>query len=131
MNRSKLDNWKRKIEKKFLMEANPKSPIIGRWNITEIEAWDPEFFNMEVQAFIEYGPDSRGRFQFCLVQGFMDHCLMERDGKPSVEWSWEGSDEMDPACGRGWATLEEDGKLSGRIFIHDGDSSAFTAERNR
>ena len=33
------------------MEANPKSPIIGRWNITEMEAWDPESFNMEVQAF--------------------------------------------------------------------------------
>lgn len=41
------------------------------------------------------------------------------------------SDEMDPACGRGWAALEKDGKLSGRIFIHDGDSSAFTAELSR
>jgi hypothetical protein len=86
---------------------------------------------MEVQAFIEFGPDNTGSFQFCLVQGLMDHCLTERNGKSSVEWSWEGSDETDPACGRGWATLEEDGKLSGRIFIHDGDSSAFTAERNR
>ncbi len=113
------------------MEANSKSPIIGRWNITEMEAWDPESFNMEVHAFIEFGPDSRGRFQFCLVQGFMDYCLTDRDGKPSVEWSWEGSDEMDPASGRGRAILEEDGKLSGRIFIHDGDSSAFIAELSR
>lgn len=113
------------------MEANPKLPIVGRWNITEMEAWYPESFDMEVQAFIEFSPDSRGRFQFCLVQSFMDYCLMERDGKSSVEWSWEGSDEMDPACGQGLAALEKDGKLSGRIFIHDGDSSAFTAERSR
>lgn len=90
LNRSEPENWKRKTEKKFLMEANSKSPIIGRWNITEMETWAPESFNMEVQAFIEFGPDSKGRFQFCLLQGFMDYCLMERDGKPSVEWSWEG-----------------------------------------
>ncbi|MHC4173998.1 MAG: hypothetical protein ACYTBX_10040 [Planctomycetota bacterium] len=103
--------------------------IIGRWIITEMESWDPESFNMEVQAFVEFGPEGRGRFQFCLVQGFMDYCVTERDGEPAVEWSWEGSDEMDPACGRGWAVLEKAGKLRGRIFIHNGDDSAFTADR--
>ncbi len=112
------------------MESKPKLQIIGRWDITEMEAWEPESFNMEVQAFIEFSPNGRGRFQFCLVHGFMDYCMAERNGKPSAEWSWNGSDEMDSACGRGWATLDEDGKLYGRIFIHDGDSSAFTAKRS-
>jgi hypothetical protein len=46
-----------------------------------------------------------------------------------VEFSWEGNDESDPASGRGWAVLEEDGSLSGRIFFHLGDDSGFTAVR--
>jgi len=94
-----------------------------------METWDPKFFNEEAQAFFEFGPDQRGSLQFCLVQGIMDYYLTERDGKPAVEWSWEGSDEMDSASGRGWAVLEEDGKLHGRVFIHDGDHSAFVAKR--
>lgn len=112
-------------------KALSRSAIRGCWIITEMEAWDPEAFNLEVQAFVEFGPEGRGRFQFCLVQGFMDCCLFEKDGKPAVEWSWEGSDEMDPACGRGWAVLDDDGRLTGKLFIHDGDSSTFIAERNR
>jgi hypothetical protein len=111
-------------------ESEYQSPIIGRWNITEMQTWAPEAFNVEVQAFIEFGPNGKDRFQFCLVQGFMDYCVGEKNGKPSVEWSWDGSDEMDHACGRGWAVLDEDGKLSGKIFIHDGDSSTFIAEAN-
>jgi hypothetical protein len=31
--------------------------------------------------------------------------------------------------GRGWAVLEEDGSLRGRIFFHLGDDSGFTAAR--
>ncbi|HEX5299410.1 MAG TPA: hypothetical protein VFW50_20690 [Streptosporangiaceae bacterium] len=33
------------------------------------------------------------------------------------------------ASGRGWAVLEENGSLSGRIFFHLGDDSGFTAVR--
>jgi hypothetical protein len=54
---------------------------------------------------------------------------VERDGRPCVEFSWEGNDECDPASGRGWAVLEEDGSLRGRIFFHLGDDSGFTAVR--
>jgi hypothetical protein len=46
-----------------------------------------------------------------------------------VEFSWEGNDESDPASGRGWAVLEEDGSLSGRIFFHLDDDSGFTPVR--
>ncbi|MHC4574226.1 MAG: hypothetical protein ACYS76_08855 [Planctomycetota bacterium] len=118
-----------KRQKHDATESECPSPIIGRWIITEMEAWGPESLNMEVQAFIEFDPDGGGQFQFCLVQGFVDCCLTERKGKPSVEWSWEGSDEMDPACGRGWAIVEKDGTLRGRVFIHNGDSSEFAAVR--
>ena len=47
-----------------------------------------------------------------------------RDGKPAVEFTWDGNDEMDPAQGRGWAVLEGE-ELRGEIFFHLGDESSF------
>jgi hypothetical protein len=38
---------------------------------------------------------------------------------------------MDPTCGRGWAKLDADDRLRGRLFFHLGDDSAFTAMRER
>jgi hypothetical protein len=40
-----------------------------------------------------------------------------------------GNDECDPASGRGWAVLQDDGSLRGRIFFHLGDDPEFTAVR--
>ena len=33
------------------------------------------------------------------------------------------------ASGRGWAALQLDGSLTGHIYYHKGDDSAFRAER--
>ena len=59
----------------------------------------------------------------------MDCRLGERDGKASVEWSWDGNDEHHPAMGRGWAVLEDTGLLTGVIFFHLGDESTFRAKK--
>jgi len=103
--------------------------IAGRWRITEMEMWDSDYFNMEVDAFIEFGSDGTGTFQFGLVRGWMDCRLTHRDDKPAVEWSWEGNDESDPATGRGWVILEGNRTITGRIFIHQGEDSSFRAEK--
>ena len=58
----------------------------------------------------------------------MDTRSVDRDGRPGIEFSWEGNDEMDPAAGRGWATVGPDGWLEGRISFDLGDDSAFRAE---
>lgn len=63
------------------------------------------------------------------VEGVVDARFVERDGRPAVEFSWVGFDELDQANGRGWAVLGSDGALSGGIFFHHGDDSAFRAER--
>jgi hypothetical protein len=94
-----------------------------------MEAWTREDCDLEVPAFIEFRPRGTGEFQFILVSGWIDYRLVERDGKPAVEWSWDGSDEMDPCSGRGWAVLEAPRRLVGRIFFHRGDDSAFKAEK--
>jgi hypothetical protein len=88
-------------------KPKPKSPFQGRWHIVAMSGWDEEYFNEEVQAFIEFGPNQGGSFQFGYVQGETDYLEGLRDGEPCVEWSWEGADGADgtPMSGRGWAKL--------------------------
>ena len=109
-------------------KRKPDSPFVGRWHIVSMTEWDEDYFNEEVQAFIEFAPDGVGEFQFGYVRGEMDCRLTTRDGEPAVEWTWDGQDEMDPAQGRGWAVLKGD-ELHGMIFFHQGDDSGFVAKR--
>lgn len=105
------------------------SELIGRWRIDWMEVWGRDALDLLGPAFIEFDDDVLGEFRFIAVNGHM-HCdYCERNGKPGVEFSWEGNDERDAASGRGWAVLEPDGILKGRIYIHLGDHSAFTATR--
>ncbi len=78
------------------------SSILGRWRITEMDAWDKKYLDQEEKAFIRFDPDGTGEFHFGYVHGCMDCRFAERDGKPSVEWSWDGNDEHHPAMGDGW-----------------------------
>jgi hypothetical protein len=99
-------------------------PFIGTWVIVEMEAWDQEYVNMEVPGHFTFRKDGTGHFQFGLVQGEMD-CRIETDhGRERIGFSWEGNDELDPVCGRGWAVIENE-ELRGRIFFHLGDDSMF------
>lgn len=109
-----------------------QSPILGNWRIVDMDGWDADYIDEEVKAYIRFEPKGVGEFQFGYVSGGIDHRLVERDGLPAVEWSWEGNDTgggFDEISGRGWAVLDEDGKLRGQIFIHGGDDSAFVAKR--
>ena len=108
----------------------PSSDLVGRWHIVSMTEWEEDYLNEEVQAFIELGPRQRGAFQFGYVRGEVDYRITQRDGKPAVEFSWDGNDEMDPAQGRGWAVLEG-GELRGMIFCHLGDESGFAARPAR
>lgn len=93
-----------------------------------MEVWSLDYLDMEIEAFIELG-NNIGRFQFGLVRGDIDYVVVERDGRPAVEWSWVGVDENEDVAGRGWAVVLGD-VLEGRIFIHRGDHSAFVAKRS-
>lgn len=109
-------------------KSEPKSPFLGRWQIVSMSNWDEDYLNEEVPAFIEFEEKRKGEFHFGYVQGIMDYREGQRDGKPCVEWSWDGNSEMDALSGRGWAVQDGD-KLIGMIFIHQGDESDFEAER--
>ncbi len=103
--------------------------VTGAWRIVEMDLWDSEAIDLLGPGFIQFGADQTGHFRFIAVEGWMDCRNGRRDGRPCVEFTWEGNDESDPASGRGWAALEEDGSLRGHIYFHLGDDSGFQAVR--
>lgn len=98
----------------------------GYWRIIEMELWDQDFIDAEVSGYVKFDDEDMGEFQFGYVYGFIDCRFSMKDKKDFVEFSWEGNDEMDPASGRGFATIE-DNALKGRLFFHQGDDSEFKA----
>ena len=107
-----------------------RNPFRGRWRITEMEQWDREYRDLVVPAFIEFNARESGEFQFGTVRGWMDCRFGSREGRPLVEFSWDGQSDEDPGCGRGWAELAG-GQLRGMIFIHGSDDSSFVAKRSQ
>ena len=111
--------------------TNDASAFMGYWKITQMEVWALDYFDLVVPGFIEFRYEETqvmGTFQFGTVAGWLDCRLRDMDGVTHLEWSWQGQSDSDPGCGRGWAALVNDA-LVGRVFIHSGDDSAFTATK--
>ncbi len=113
------------MQKKKVESAN----FTGTWHIYEMEAWDEDYFNMEVQAYIKIEPNNRGCFQFGLVSGDMDGKIVDYADGRRFEFTWEGNDECDPVSGSGWIRIKEKDILEGEFRIHNGDESTFLARR--
>jgi hypothetical protein len=103
------------------MKENNK--YTGKWRITEMEQWDMDYIDSEVPGYFEFDDSGFGEFQFGYVEGQMDCTISEH----KIEFSWNGSDEMDEASGRGWCTLKSNKEIEGMIYFHCGDNSAFEA----
>lgn len=102
----------------------------GKWRIVEMEGWAQDYVDMEVPGYIRIDKEGTGQFQFGLVAGDLDGRLESCGDMVRFAFSWSGQDENDPACGRGWAVVE-DGELRGRIYLHLADDSAFRAVKVR
>ena len=103
--------------------------FVGRWRIEEMEVWGRDALDLVVPAHISLGAGGLGCLQFIAIEADVDYRVVERNGEQAVEFSWIGHDDNDAAGGRGWAVLT-DNTLTGRIFIHNGDESAFIAKRD-
>ena len=106
-----------------------KNTLEGYWHIQEMEAWDEDYFNMEVQAYFQINANSLGDFQFGLVSGQLDGEVDKTGEEEIFRFSWEGNDECDPASGCGWCKLQDKNTIKGSIKFHLGDSSTFLAKR--
>jgi hypothetical protein len=99
-----------------------------RRRITEVELWTAEDLDLLGAARLTLNRDGSGELSFIAVEAGLDYRVGRRDGRPAIEFSFDGADEGDRINGRGWAVLE-DNALHGRVFIHHGDESNFAARR--
>ena len=100
----------------------------GRWRIVEMDAWDNDFLDLVEEAHLTFTGAADGEIAFGALKGFLDTRYGAPDGAACAEFSWEGHDEGDPACGRGWVTIGTAGRLVGQVFIHNGEDSGFVCE---
>jgi hypothetical protein len=85
----------------------------------------PEHDIAKANSYILFGEEG-GEFALdCLTGSIHGRC--EGD---SVEFTWEGNDEMEEASGHGWAELQQDGSLEGEICLENGDEIPFVARRS-
>jgi len=102
--------------------------LIGRWRIVEMEQWDKDYIDMLVPGHITIGKDGTGTFHFGAVEAEVDCRDESIGGVERLEFSFEGEDEGDQVCGRGWAQITGQ-SMTGRIYFHMGDDSGFTASK--
>lgn len=104
--------------------------FIGRWRIVHMDLWDKDYRDLVMPAYLLVERGGTGEFQFGTVAGGIDHRTEDRDGRKVLEFSWEGQNDNDPGCGRGWAALDG-ARLIGHLYIHLGDDSGFVARRTK
>ena len=91
----------------------------GRWRIVEMDVWDNDFLDLIEEAHLTFKGAADGEIAFGALKGFLDVRYGARDGSACAEFSWEGHDENDPACGRGWVVFGTAGRLVGHFYIHN------------
>ncbi|MFN7946046.1 MAG: hypothetical protein U0Z53_11890 [Blastocatellia bacterium] len=102
--------------------------LSGTWHIYEMDEWDEEYCNMEVQAYLRLSASGSSEFQFGLVHGQIYLTTEDEDGE-WIDFDWEGNAEMDEASGHGWTELVSKDEAEGEISFLGGDSSGFRARR--
>ncbi len=117
------------VEDRDNKEDEKDMSFTGTWHIYEMEQWDEDYFNMDVQAYIEIKPDNHGLFQFGLVCGDIDGRIIDYSDEKRFDFTWDGNDECDHASGSGWVIIKEIDMIEGEFRIHNGDSSTFLAKR--
>ena len=111
------------------MPKKKTASVVGTWHIYEMEQWNEDYFNMEVQAYITIDQGGSGDFQFGLVAGGLGGKFARDGDTERFEFTWEGNDECDEASGSGWLRLKSADEVEGSIKLHGGDRSAFAAQR--
>ena len=101
----------------------------GKWNICEMDMWDKDYFNMEVQAYISIDSSGRGNFQFGLVSGDIRGKVRNINDGKTFEFRFEGMAEMDETSGEGWLKIVDENNIEGEFEFDEGDSSGFNAIR--
>jgi hypothetical protein len=108
-----------------------KSPLMGVWRVVEFGQWGRCDLDDTTQIVFLIPPNGLGETNFLGSGMDLDCRFSEREGRPTVEFTFEGFDERSLTSGRGFAILEDPDTLKGRVFIHQGDEAGFVAHRAR
>ena len=94
-----------------MTERSTPAAFLGAWRIDTMELWAKDAIELLGPGAFIFEDEAIGEFRFIAVRGWMDCRFDQRDGKPLVEFSWQGKDERDDASGRGWAVIDENETL--------------------
>jgi hypothetical protein len=95
--------------------------VQGKWRVVQT----PEYDTARPNSYILFAKDG-GEFALDWLTGSIHGCC-EGD---AVEFTWDGSDEMEPATGHGWAEIRADGSLEGEVSLEGGDDISFIARQS-
>ncbi|MER8607430.1 hypothetical protein NKH48_27630 [Mesorhizobium sp. M1233] len=82
-----------------------RGAFAGRWRIVEMDVWDNDVLDIGEEAHLTFEGASAGEIAFVALKGSLDVRYGSRDGAACAEFSWQGYDDGDEACGRGWVML--------------------------
>ena len=103
-----------------------KKKFVGSWRIVELQGYDAGYVDLCGPAQLKIGTRGIRHVSFGAVEAEID-CKMD-DLDDRVVFTFEGGDEGDPICGRGYCVVTGD-QMAGRMFRHLGDEFGFKAKR--
>lgn len=115
------------MKQKIKTEPIKKGDFVGKWRITKMSEWDNKYMDMEVKAYINIEKDGSGDFHFGLVSASINGDFLKE--RQLFDFTFEGTDEMDPISGDGWMKISYNTATEGEIRFHAGDKSKFWAKK--
>jgi len=101
--------------------------LAGKWRIVQMPDFEADYPDMLEPAYIFFKGDGGGAFAFgCMTGHIWEASTTDAD---VIDFSWNGSDEMEGVSGDGDAELKPDGFLHGEISLHNGDEYSFIARK--
>ena len=104
-----------------------KKRFVGSWRITELQGYDSAYVDLCGPAKVKITTRGWGSVSFGAIEAEID-CKTDDLDDRVLRFSFEGGDEGDSICGRGYCVVDGD-QMTGRFFRHLGDEFGFKASR--
>src|SRR5690349_23706451 len=84
-----------------------RNPFLGRWRIAATDVWSADDLDGVSPAHVTFRGCRQGEMELLVIEADIDYRVGRREGRPFIEFSWEGTDDGQPISGRAWAFLEK------------------------
>lgn len=99
----------------------------GKWRIVAMPDFEAGYPDMMEPAYILFEDIGGGEFAFGCCTGHI--WAASSTEATSIDFSWDGNDEMTQVCGDGFAELQSDGSLHGEFCYRNADEYSFIARK--